>query len=158
MLATISSARNWKSRLLGAGIALALSAVFSAPTLPASGQAGYRVIAHSGVPASSLDRDELSNVFLKKRSSWDNGTSIFPVTLEDREVESAFAEDVHHRSTASLKKFWQRQIFTGGGTPPPSFSSDQEVLSYVRSTPGAIGFVSSRLDVSKAGVRVIEVR
>lgn len=127
--------------------------------LPAPGQgaADFQVVAHRGVPESSLTRAELSDIFLLRTLSWSDGTPTKPVTQETRQVDEAFCREVHGRSVASVKKFWQRQIFTGRGTPPPERASDSEVLSYVRSTPGAIGYVSSRANLD-SGVKQIQLR
>jgi hypothetical protein len=40
--------------------------------------------------------------------------------------------------------------------PPPERRSDAEIVEYVRTTPGAIGYVSERAAV--AGVRVVHVQ
>ena len=54
-----------------------------------------------------------------------------------------------------LKFFWNKQM-ASGVFPPPVKSSDEEVLSYVASTPGAIGYVSSGVSLP-SGVRTITV-
>ena len=43
---------------------------------------------------------------------------------------------------------WQCLILRGREVPPPEVSSDEEVIAFVKSRPGAIGYVSSaaRLD------------
>jgi hypothetical protein len=42
-----------------------------------------------------------------------------------------------------IAEFWRQQIFSGRNVPPVEKASDSEVLEFVRSNPGAIGYVSS---------------
>jgi ABC-type phosphate transport system substrate-binding protein len=41
-----------------------------------------------------------------------------------------------------VQVYWQRRMATGL-VPPPVKTSDEEIVSFVASTPGAIGYVSS---------------
>jgi ABC-type phosphate transport system substrate-binding protein len=41
-------------------------------------------------------------------------------------------------------------VFTGKGSMPKSFASDAEVVKYVSTTKGAIGYVSAAADVASA--------
>ena len=49
---------------------------------------------------------------------------------------------------SSVENYWQQQIFSGRGSPPPIKASDQEVLAFVAANPGAIGYVSADADTS----------
>jgi ABC-type phosphate transport system substrate-binding protein len=122
----------------------------------ASAQSGFVVVAHPDVPVSSIDMDMASKIFLQKERRWSDGTTIHPVTLAVSEVREEFAQVVHHRSELDLRKHWQRQIFTGRGSPPLERPNDAAVLEYVRSTPGAIGYISPGARAN--GVKVIQLR
>jgi ABC-type phosphate transport system substrate-binding protein len=52
-----------------------------------------------------------------------------------------------------MKKLWMKVQLTGEGQPPTGVGSEDEVLSKVASTPGAIGFVSS--DKVNGSVKVL---
>ena len=49
---------------------------------------------------------------------------------------------------SAVANYWQRQIFSGRGTPPPIKESDAEVIAFVAANPGAIGYVSADAEVS----------
>lgn len=118
---------------------------------------GFQIVVHTSVDISALSRDEISKIFLKKRTKWDNGSAIEPVDqLPTSTVRERFSEAVHNRSASAIKSFWQKQIFSGRGVPPQERASDSEVLDLVRSTPGAIGYVSRGAAVS-GGVKVVEI-
>lgn len=128
------------------------------PALSSFGQDGYRIVVHPDVTDNSLTRAEVSDLFLKKRVEWKNGTTVRPVVLKEKAIEEAFCNDVIGRSSIAVKKYWQRQIFTGRGTPPEEKMKDEEILSFVAQTPGAIGFVSPRADTAKSQVKVLGLR
>ena len=46
-------------------------------------------------------------------------------------------------------------IFSGKGIPPPEKASDAEIVTFVRDTPGAIGYVAPGADLS--GVKVVAI-
>ena len=123
-------------------------------------QAGVQVIVHAGVPEIALTREELSRLFLKKVPRWPDGVEVAPVDLEPHApARAAFTSLAHRRSVELLNRYWQRQIFSGRESPPPTVRGDAEVIAYVRATPGAIGYVSGAADVRGArGVRVVSVR
>jgi len=116
----------------------------------------YAVIVHKSNPVTSLSKNEVSQMLLKKMSRWEHGTSVDPVDLESNSsVRESFSKDVHGRSVSSINNYWQRQILAGRSTPPVEVSSDADVVAYVRSHPGAIGYVSSVADVKD--VKVINI-
>jgi len=123
---------------------LALATFVVAGPAQAQGEPAYRVVvnARNGVPAMS--RDELSQLFLKKKTSWSNGQAVAIVDrAETSEVRQKFTEDVHHRQVRAVKRYWQQMIFGGRAVPPPEKASDDEVLAFERANPNAIGYVSA---------------
>jgi ABC-type phosphate transport system substrate-binding protein len=117
---------------------------------------GYRLIVHRDLAVSSLPADHVSRIFLKKTTRWPDGAVVHPVDLlESSPVREEFSRHIHGRRTWAIKSYWQQMIFSGRGTPPPEVSTDQEVLAYVRTTPGAIGYVSASASV--ADVKVLGV-
>ncbi len=139
--------------LFAAAAALLLAGI-AAP--PAHAQS-YRVVVHESNPVRSLSADRVSKLFLKKVTRWNDGREVEPVDLDDDSpVREAFSESIHGKDVASIKSYWQKMIFSGRATPPPELSSDAEVLAYVRSNPGAIGYVRSGARVGD-GVAVVEI-
>ena len=54
-----------------------------------------------------------------------------------------------------IREFWKRVAMSGRDTPPAVRGSDDEVVAFVRSSRGAIGYVSS--GASTNGVKVIKI-
>lgn len=62
---------------------------------------------------------------------------------EGAAIRESFSRVIHGRSANQIAAYWQQQIFSGRNIPPEQRSSDDEVIAYVSSTPGAIGYVST---------------
>jgi ABC-type phosphate transport system substrate-binding protein len=119
----------------------ALAATVSAEQPPAPPP--YRVIVHPQNPITSVDRAFLRDALLKKTTRWPNDKAIYPVDLVARaSARSRFSEDVLRRSVAAVIAYWQQQIFSGRGVPPPEFETDEKVVAYVLKHEGAVGYVS----------------
>ena len=145
-----------RALLIHLGVVAALAAL-AAPMRAVAAQDGVRVIVHPEAPTTALTRDHVSRLFLKKTRHWDGGIPVVPVDLSDRSpTRVAFTRAVHRRSVELVRQFWEQQIFSGRSVPPPNKASDAEVVAYVRTTRGAIGYVSADADVR--GVRVVEIR
>ncbi len=116
-----------------------------------------RVVVNEANPVSSLSRDELCDRFLKKVSSWADGTLVLPVDqVEDAPVRDTFTREILRKSSSAVRAYWQQRIFSGRDIPPPQKDDDAAVLAFVRRNRGAIGYVSAAAPL--AGVKVIVVR
>lgn len=119
-------------------------------------QAGFKVVVHPDNPFVSLTRSQISNYLLKKKSRWKNGWQVDPVDLGSRSsVRAEMSQLIHERSVASIKNYWQRQIFSGNNTPPPELETDQEVVDFVKNNRGSIGYVSEDFDTDD--VKVVNI-
>jgi ABC-type phosphate transport system substrate-binding protein len=122
---------------------LAVAAIAVGAAQVVSADAPFRVIVHPRVKGSQIPRAALTSIFLKQAPKWGDGSTVLPVDQSVRSpVRKAFSNDVLQQGLVEVQVYWQRQI-ARGLTPPPVKSSDQEIVSFVASTPGAIGYVSS---------------
>jgi ABC-type phosphate transport system substrate-binding protein len=133
-------------------------AVMIATMIIAQEAKSYKIIVNDSNPINSISKKDLAKIFLKKLTKWDNGSTILPVDqVETATVREAFSKDVLKKTIAATKAYWQEQIFSGRGVPPPEKASDKEVIDYVKANPGAIGYVSQNATIPSSGVKVIEV-
>jgi len=118
--------------------------------------ASYKLIVNDSVKVRSLSKKTVSDSFLKKVRKWEDGAAIVPVDqLEASDVRDAFSRAIHGKPATAIKSYWNQQIFSGRDVPPVEKKSDAEVVAFVRSNAGAIGYVSDGADVT--GVRVVTV-
>ena len=113
------------------------------------------LIANEDVAGSELDRETLQAIFLGKKSQWDSGASIVPVSLKGGATHQEFLKAVVRRTPAQYRSFWKRAIFTGTGSPPKSFATEEEVVEFVRTSSGAIGYIDS--STSHEGVKALSI-
>ena len=128
-------------------------------SMPLAAQRTYpfKVVVHATNPVSSLPSRHLSRIFLKKMTRWDDGGKILPVDrTEKSELRVEFTERIHGKEVAVVKRYWTTRLFSGEATPPPELESDSEVLEYVKSKTGAIGYVSNSTPVGD-GLKVVDI-
>ena len=129
--------------------------VLSSPL--ALGAQEFTVIVNAANPLASMPREDVAKLFLKKTVSWQSGQTVSPVELPPAaKAREAFARSVLNKSMAQVKSYWQQQIFSGRDVPPPEKQSENDVVAFVRSNPGAIGYVSKGVDIGR-GVKAISV-
>jgi ABC-type phosphate transport system substrate-binding protein len=125
-------------------LAVAAVAALAAGALTvASAEARFRIIVNPQVKGSQIPRTSLSSIFLGRVPRWSDGSEVHPVDQSLRStLRVAFSNDVHQQGLMEIQVYWQREI-ARGRVPPPVKSSDDAVVEYVASTPGAIGYVST---------------
>jgi ABC-type phosphate transport system substrate-binding protein len=137
------------------GFVLAVS--LGATRIAFAGTDRFVLIVHPDNPIASVDRDFLRDAYLKKATDWSHGETIRPVDLSSRfEVREVFVREVLRKTPAQLRSYWNQQIFSGKGTPPVEADSIAEMLDYVASNPGAVGYLPA--GASPARVKVVEVK
>lgn len=113
----------------------------------------FRIVIHPENPVSSVSRDFVTDVFLKRTTRWHDGEPAHPVDQRaDAPVRRSFSDVVLRRSVSAIKRYWQQRIFSGRDLPPPELDDDEAVVGYVLRHRGAIGYVtaSAKLGRTKA--------
>jgi ABC-type phosphate transport system substrate-binding protein len=125
---------------------------------PARAQsAGYRVIVNAANSTTELSRTDVARIFLKKRTTWQNGSEIMVVDQSERSPTRArFSAAVLGRDVAAIKNYWQQTLFSGRGVPPIEEASEAKVVAYVAANPGAIAYVSPAAELPST-VRAVQV-
>jgi len=121
---------------------------------------GYTLVVSASNPVKSIKRRELARIFLKKVTRWDDGLTVAPVDQSARTtVRSAFTRDVMRTEglgqLSGVVSYWQQQVYSGTGAPPPIKDGDTEVLAFVAANRGAIGYVSAGTNLE--GVRILKL-
>jgi len=141
-------------RLLAAG-ALVLALV--PPSLAAD---PFVVIVNPSVPGSTVHRADLAAVFLKKAVRWGDGSPATPIDQSGTSpVRRAFSETVFQMPVVAVLQYWQKQLLSPATTPvrvPLVKGSDEEVLAFVATTAGSVGYVSTGATVPPS-VKVVRL-
>ena len=137
---------------IGAFILFGLVMASSAGERP---RPAYVLIVHPASRVSRIDRKFVAEVFFRRATRWPDETPVHPVDLgPDAPARIRFSQEILSRSVASVRSYWQQQIFSGQGLPPPELPDEHAVVSYVLSHPGAIGYVTG--DTPLNGAAVVE--
>ena len=97
------------------------------------------VIANSSVKANSITKDELRDIFLKKRTSWSNSGNVKPINASDGSpLRARFCEAVLQMTPEEEKRYFQEEKIKNGVTEPNSFSNTQKAVFKLR---GSISYV-----------------
>lgn len=124
-------------------LAFVLNALFALAGSAAAGTDGFKVIVHKDNPTRGVPKSKIAMMFMKMTAKWESGMTVEPVDLAaSSAVRAAFTAAIHKRDVDAIKTAWQRATFAGRGEPPPEKASDEEIVAYVASHPGGIGYVS----------------
>ncbi len=113
---------------------------FSFWAVPAPAQVS--VIAHPSVPAETIRRAQLLDLYTGDVKLWGNGV---PVVVFDLRPKSPVKEQFYDflgKTTSRMKSIWLKKKLAGESDPPEAAETEEEMLEKVRTTPGAVGFVS----------------
>jgi ABC-type phosphate transport system substrate-binding protein len=114
---------------------------------------GLMIITSPQVPDAAISIKQLADIYTLKKTFWADKTLVVPVNREASSNErERFSLDVFNLSPRELSEYLDRLRFQGK-LPPVVQTSDQAVLGFVRSVPGAIGYISA--DQPPAGVKVL---
>jgi hypothetical protein len=133
-----------------------VAAIVILASLSASAQGrGYKIVVNTSNPVTSISREELSHIFLRKSLKFSDGRSASPVDLQaNSSVREVFSKDIHHKAASAVDAYWQQQIFSGKDIPPPQ-KSEKLALDFVRSNGNGISYVSA--GASTEGLKVLTI-
>jgi ABC-type phosphate transport system substrate-binding protein len=98
-------------------------------------------IANAKVADSSLTKDTVDGVLKGRIKSWPSGGHITLATLKDGAVNDAVLTTYAGMNSSQFSSNWNRLVFTGKAAEPKSFGSEKDLVAYVASTDGALGYV-----------------
>ena len=103
----------------------------------------FAVIAAPGATEHRLTRESVALIFRRKQNYWEDGARVQPVNLPPANpLRQAFSRAILGRSPEALEDYW-REMYFHGVLPPHVLASEEAVVLFVSSTPGAIGYVST---------------
>jgi hypothetical protein len=104
------------------------------------------VIAH---PSVELGAADVHDVFVGDKQL---AGSVKLVPVDNSAAQADFLSKVVQLEASKYTALWTKKAFREGLTAPAVKGSDAEVISFVKSTPGAVGYVAGK----SAGVKVLK--
>jgi ABC-type phosphate transport system substrate-binding protein len=114
------------------------------------------MIVNEAVPVVALSREEVKTIFLGKKTTWEDGQKIVFVVQDKNQTSDTFLKTYVRKNPYHYTTYWKKQVFTGKGRAPLSFATDAEIVAFVSSTPGAIGYVAADAHVEGAKIVAVE--
>lgn len=115
------------------------------------------VIAHQQVNATSLTPPRLKSIFGMRTTTWRNGQPIRVFVLKDSNpLHVQFTKNVLQTYPYSLRRIWERRVYSGTGLAPTVVQSEGEMLRLIAETKNAIGYIQHQNIDDK--VKVLEIR
>ena len=96
-------------------------------------------------PADSYSKQDVTNAWKGKTSAQ---------LVENAAASDAFYSSIIGKSASSVEKKIKRKVFSGRMATPKKLNSDSEVINYISSNPGSIGYVND--SSVNASVKVIK--
>lgn len=116
------------------------------------------IIVNANNPVERLSPFQISEMYLKKNRTWNNGES---VRFFDRNDESStrreFLNKFIKRSSRDIDQYWIGQKLYTGNSAPVQVTSDSMAISLVSRFPGAIGYISPENYQENKGIKKVEI-
>jgi ABC-type phosphate transport system substrate-binding protein len=100
-------------------------------------------------PSVTLTADEVREVFTGEKQ---NAGATKLVPIDSGSLQADFLAKVMKVDASKYASIWAKKGFRDGVNPPAVRGGDAEVIAAVKSTPGAVGYVSK----APADVKVIQ--
>jgi hypothetical protein len=93
---------------------------------------------------TSMTNARVQRVFTGKETLWKNGKTVVICLPGTKSVKAQEVyTKVYGKSVKEVQKFWLSLVFQGRAKSPIFFDSEQEMVDYVKRTPGAIGVITA---------------
>ena len=108
--------------------------------------AGSVFIANPSVTETSLSKEDITLIFLGKKTKWTDGQKIHVAVLKTGKTHESFLDTYVNKTPAKYSTFWKIAIISGTGFPPKFFQKETDLVTYVTEINGAIGYISPETD------------
>jgi len=131
--------------------------VMAATGLVHAGEIGV-VLVGDDVAVRNLSKNELANIFLGKKTNWEDGTRInIGYMNNDSEKMETFFEEFVGQSHRRFKKYWVKKVFAGYGIAPRLFKDVEKALEFINRYKGGIAFVTVSDERKLEGLQSISI-
>lgn len=115
-----------------------------------SANADILVIVNVKNNSSSMDKTEVSGLYLGRYQAFKDGSLALPFdSPAEGETRKEFYNKLTGKSVSYINAYWARILFTGRATPPRQLDNDQMMIDMVKENPSAIGYVNSNAKLDK---------
>ena len=111
------------------------------------------VVVNKSSTLNQLDKREVANIFLAKKSRLANNRKIMPVELHNEDYQKSFYLGISGKTLSQVNSYWTTLIFTGKGRPPKKVSGIDELVDVIQKNPDAISYLP--LERITGGMKIV---
>jgi len=115
------------------------------------------IIANNQVPVNSLSSEEIKNIFLGKKTQWDNGEKIKFVLFKKSELSKKFLKEYIKKTPSQYKRYWKGLCFTGKARTPKTFQTQKDIIEYISNNKNTIGYINIQVN-KKDKLKIISIK
>jgi ABC-type phosphate transport system substrate-binding protein len=106
--------------------------------------AGAVVVVSAKSPVSSLTKEQSSEIFMGKATSFPGGGAATPLDQpESSPLRDEFYTKVTGKSASQAKSYWSKLSFTGKGTPPKEGHNSADIKKQIADNPNLVGYIEN---------------
>lgn len=122
-----------------------------------STRADIAVVVNSENDLTSLDKRQVTDLFLGRYVAFPNGIAALPLDHPvDSNLREQFYKQLTGKTVPQINAYWAKLIFSGRATPPRVAGSANDVLDMIKNNKNAIAYIDSdKVDASVKTVLVI---
>lgn len=106
-----------------------------------------QVIGNS-IALNTVSEKTIQEVFKAKYQLWENGNSIKIALMKSTTtVGEQTAKTIYSLTGSGMQRYWLSLTFQGRADAPEFFKTENELIEYIKNTPGAIGIVSAESEI-----------
>jgi hypothetical protein len=146
---SLTQTHGWSVGHIGLWLALSFGAFFHAYAEPVA-------IVPRGEVHPTIERKTLRAAFGMTLQVWPDGRPLTVFVFRDDDVlHQQFCRKVLGILPYTLRRNWDRLLFSGAAQAPIAVDNPQEMLRRVASTPGAIGYIEK--ESTNESVSIVEI-
>lgn len=102
--------------------------------------------------------EDVSLIVSGEQTSWANGSTI-RLALPGKSSPQLDRISTRFMSATAkeLQRHWLRLAFSGRAAPPKFFNSTEDLIAFLRKTPGSVGFIEASQEIDSSGLTQIEI-
>jgi len=89
----------------------------------------------------SISANDIRNIFLGKKTQWDDNQRIRFVLLTEKKFYRMFLAKYVGKTLYQYRNYWRKKVFTGTGMMPIMVKDSSQIIEYVQRTKGSISFI-----------------
>ena len=88
------------------------------------------IIGNRNLPFDTLTRQQLVDIFIQKKTMWEDSFKLHVVLLDGGDVHKLFLKTYLGKSPIQYTLYWKKLVFTGKGHTPITFRTERNLMKH----------------------------